>query len=501
MNYLKLLTLFCLFFCQQVFADTVNDRQTYINKYKRIAVLEMERTGIPASIKLAQGILESDGGNSFLAKEANNHFGIKCGPSWKGEKIFKKDDDRDRSGKLIESCFRVYSSSEESYVAHSHFLTDPNKRYRYGDLFKLKSDDYKGWARGLKRAGYATSSTYASKLIRIIETYELDKFDKMKGVDFPAPIEEEEEITDTNTTDTSTEDDDEPFFEEEPAEEEEDISYEIGSINDVMVAIALSGETPQEISDRTGIGIERILKFNEGLTKGNQKLKAGEKVYLEPKRNFYRGDKTFHRVKKGHTMYYIAQLYGVKLEKLYERNLMPPNSEPAIGEKVRVRGRTKKEADRPKLQVDKPKPPKEKPPVVVEDHEEDPFMGDPLEEEEEEKPLPDPPATETKPNTETTKPPSDPKPKPRPTPPTPPKIENADEKPPVKEEKEEEEEKPKVDPPKPTPTPTTETFHTVVSGDTLYSLSRRYNTTVDQIKKWNNLKDNTILPGQKLKVK
>jgi len=145
----------------------------YIHQYKDIAIQEMGRTGVPASIKLAQGLLESNAGRSTLAQKAHNHFGIKCGGSWKGKTFYRKDDDY-RNGKLVKSCFRKYKRATASYIAHSNFLTDNR---RYASLFSLSPKDYKAWAKGLKKAGYATSKTYASKLIKLIEEYQLYKFD------------------------------------------------------------------------------------------------------------------------------------------------------------------------------------------------------------------------------------------------------------------------------------------------------------------------------------
>jgi flagellum-specific peptidoglycan hydrolase FlgJ len=158
-------------------AQSSNVRWEYINKYKDIAVNEMKRTGIPASIKLAQGILESNGGASTLARKANNHFGMKCGSAWRGPTYYIKDDDYDENGQLIESCFRVFEDAESCYIAHSEFLRDPNKAYRYGFLFRLDQKDYKKWAQGLKQAGYATSPTYSDALISLIDQYKLYNFD------------------------------------------------------------------------------------------------------------------------------------------------------------------------------------------------------------------------------------------------------------------------------------------------------------------------------------
>ena len=150
------------------------DNTTYINLYKDLAVAEMIRTGIPASIKLAQAMLESNCGRSELACKANNHFGIKCGNDWNGNH-FKKEDDDYEDGQLVKSCFREFRTVYDSYVAHSDFLTDPAKSARYGFLFDLKTTDYQGWANGLSRAGYATDPQYANRLISLIEKYHLDQ--------------------------------------------------------------------------------------------------------------------------------------------------------------------------------------------------------------------------------------------------------------------------------------------------------------------------------------
>lgn len=144
--------------------------ENYIERFKDIAIREMNSNGIPASITLAQGILESGNGNSSLAREANNHFGIKCTSEWKGKTILKDDDQKD-------DCFRVYTSADESFRDHSEFL----KRKRYAALFELNKNDYQGWALGLKEAGYATNPRYAELLISLIERYNLNSFDRKEG--------------------------------------------------------------------------------------------------------------------------------------------------------------------------------------------------------------------------------------------------------------------------------------------------------------------------------
>ena len=144
--------------------------ESYINRYKAIAISEMNRSGIPASITLAQGLLESGNGNSTLAREANNHFGIKCNSDWKGPTTLRDDDN-------INDCFRVYKNAEESFKDHTEFL----KRKRYAFLFELDKDDYKGWARGLKQAGYATNPRYPELLISLVERYGLDQYDRKEN--------------------------------------------------------------------------------------------------------------------------------------------------------------------------------------------------------------------------------------------------------------------------------------------------------------------------------
>ena len=149
-------------------------KNTYIEKWKELSIIESDRTGIPVSIILGQAILESNYGSSELAKKANNHFGIKCKREWEGQSFYKKDDDLDESGELIESCFRSYNIDMDSFIDHSHFLLN---KPCYSSLLNFKRKDYISWAKGLKHCGYATDSNYANKLISIIESHELWKLD------------------------------------------------------------------------------------------------------------------------------------------------------------------------------------------------------------------------------------------------------------------------------------------------------------------------------------
>jgi flagellum-specific peptidoglycan hydrolase FlgJ len=146
----------------------------YIEKYKDLAIAEMQRSGIPVSIKLAQALVESNSGRSVLADRANNHFGIKCKSYWTGPRYFYADDDKDGQGRLVPSCFRMYDSPRASFMDHTDFLMSSE---RYSRLFDYAHDDYVSWAHGLKQSGYATDPGYANKLIRVIDRYDLDRWD------------------------------------------------------------------------------------------------------------------------------------------------------------------------------------------------------------------------------------------------------------------------------------------------------------------------------------
>ena len=303
------------------------DRVEYIKKYRDIAIVEMHRTGIPASIKLAQGILESNGGASMLAVRANNHFGMKCGSEWRGKTMMRKDDDRNRQGKLVKSCFRVFSSAEESYVAHSDFLSDPNKKHRYGPLFALASDDYRGWAYGLKKAGYATNPKYPQLLIRIIEDYSLDRIDK-------------EALTMIAQADDKS-------YRRSGKERKQlnlpiDASYPLRYHNKVKTVTAFGGDTPITIAEETDASAKQIVKYNESIGSVYETFDRGDIVYLQPKRNKYKGDQEFHIVKEGETMLEIADRYGIKVHKLYRKNGIIDGLQPAPGQRLSLKKKNKR---------------------------------------------------------------------------------------------------------------------------------------------------------------
>lgn len=296
-----------LIICSTCFGQ---DKAAYIETYSPLAVSEMMRTGIPASIKLAQAILESNCGKSDLACRANNHFGIKCGNDWTGKSYNKEDDDY-ADGQLIKSCFREFRSVNEGYIAHSDFLADPAKVKRYGSLFQIPATDYKAWARGLSKSGYATDPQYADRLIEIIERYELYRFDM--------PVSE-------------------PVALNAPKE-----SLGIPHVrynNDVKYAMANADDTPATIARRYDVTVRQIIRYNEDIKNEHQLLSAGSMIYLQPKRSQFNGRQKFHMLKPGENMMTISQKYGVKRQSLEKRNGLQPGQIPAPNQKVFLKGKS-----------------------------------------------------------------------------------------------------------------------------------------------------------------
>lgn len=285
------ITYVCFLFVSSIFLplDSSELADRYINKYKGIAISEMQRTGIPASIKLAQGLLESDWGRSNLATQANNHFGIKCSRGWNGGQFYKHDDDRNANGELVESCFRKYSNAESSYIAHSEFLVNGT---RYNSLFELDHTDYKNWAKGLRRAGYATDRKYPAKLIAIIEKYDLHRFDTM-------------------------------------AQESENYYADKPELQPLRPANTII--TPDEELSITDSNFESTQTSTERTTRKTEKRKP------KTKRKFDK-DRMYHHVKEGDTMESIARAYRIDLSMLYAKNRMPKGAQPLIGELIKLKG-------------------------------------------------------------------------------------------------------------------------------------------------------------------
>lgn len=279
-----------------------NTREEYITDFSDLAMREMLRVGIPASITLAQGCLESNNGNSTLAVKGNNHFGIKC-HDWTGKKIYHDDDKKNE-------CFRSYNSAYESYMDHSVFLTS---KTRYASLFEISPHDYRGWAKGLKKAGYATANNYATLLIRIIEDNELYKFDLM-------------------VLDGSLDGIDTTSFQ---AGHGLGRQRQVLLNNNIEYILSEPGDTPESLRVELELYKNEIYRYNN-LYKG-AKLETGSIIYLQPKRRKAAQGNEIHRVDFGETMYDISQTYGVKLKHLYRKNHMMEGEQPLEGTDIYLR--------------------------------------------------------------------------------------------------------------------------------------------------------------------
>ena len=272
--------------------------QQYIDRYKEIAIEQMKKYKIPASITLAQGVFESGAGKSDLARHGNNHFGIKC-HGWTGRTVYYDDDARNE-------CFRAYSNARESYEDHSRFLVTGQ---RYQSLFKLSIRDYKGWAHGLKRCGNATNPQYAQKLIGVIETYELYKYDRESPDRFIS----------------------------RHADYEDALGYTIYMNNKTYYVHARANDSFKNIAKHLRLSVRTLAKCNE--RDKRDVLQEGEIVYLKKKQT--KAAKTFkhqlHVVQPGESMYSISQRYAIRLKSLYKMNRLSPDYQIQVGDKLRLR--------------------------------------------------------------------------------------------------------------------------------------------------------------------
>ncbi|HQW12696.1 MAG TPA: LysM peptidoglycan-binding domain-containing protein [Saprospiraceae bacterium] len=401
--------------------------RNYIETYRSIAVTEMQRTGIPASIKLAQGILESAAGQSDLAIHANNHFGIKCGSGWNGATYSKEDDDFDTCGVLCKSCFRSYGDAIESYMAHSEFLRNPAKTSRYGFLFTLDPTDYKGWANGLKKAGYATNPKYAAQLIKTIEDYKLYEYDSVNPNDI---------LADNSTNPTP------PAY--TPGEQKkQQYRNKVSTINDVKYILVRDKSTLIDLAAQYDVRIHRLQDYNPQIKESTIALPYETKIYLQPKRNSYRGKNKWHYVKNGEDTRAIAEMYAVREESLRRRNHLTNSEQPAIGERLALRGWG--------IFIHKPVISKKqksilpsKPTITTPDDQHEIVAVNPK-------------------NNEVIA--GNNKQAPRQT------------------------------------ASASSIYHEVEKGDTLYNISKRYNASVDTIRTLNNIQDNDIKIGQQIRVR
>jgi LysM repeat protein len=284
-KYFLIPILFLLLILPPLSSTFAQSPEAYIQKYSSIAQDQMRKYGIPASITLAQGILESGSGKSKLAVEANNHFGIKCHDTWSGATMHIDDD-------APNECFRKYKSVDQSFEDHSVFLKKP----RYEELFVLEITDYKGWAQGLKKCGYATSSTYAKSLIDLIEKYELTQFDT----------------------------------EQKPNEHSAVVNI---SNNRIKYVSAKKKETLKELSDRTGISEHLLEKYND--IEDGHVFQEKEIVYLQPKR--FKGSVKEHKVKRGESIRDISQQYGIRIRSIERKNHLERGAELKTGVVLKLR--------------------------------------------------------------------------------------------------------------------------------------------------------------------
>ncbi len=300
-------------------------REEYVERYKAIAIAHMERYGIPASITMAQGILESDSGNSRLSTSSNNHFGIKCKKSWRGDRVFHDDDAKGE-------CFRAYPSVEASYQDHADFL---DQSPRYDSLFAYPSDDYRSWARGLKACGYATAPDYAERLVKIIESMKLYLLDKENG----GKIYMAAKRANANT---------EGWFESNTASPDEQINpnafrvtvnshkgYGIYRSNHTFYVVAKEGDTYQTIGEVFHISARTLEKFND-VAKGTQ-LHKGDIVYIERKKTQWLGNVMQHKVVREENLYSLSQSYGIRLKSLMKLNHLREGNDVKKGEIIRLK--------------------------------------------------------------------------------------------------------------------------------------------------------------------
>jgi len=305
-------------------------RNEYISAWTDEAIYQMVIHKIPASITLAQGILESGDGNSRLAKEGNNHFGIKCHNDWTGAKIFEDDDAKGE-------CFRKYKNAHESYEDHSLFLT---QRKRYEALFNLETEDFKGWAKGLKTCGYATNPKYPELLIGIIEQFNLHQYDvegknHIKKKTVPPRGEGYKSVSPDKTRTVETK--------EKPTSKrskEERTTLNINnnrsvelSANKIKFVVAKKGDSPQTIADDLEMNVWQIRRYND-LT-ADESIKEGQAVYTQPKKKHAK--EISHVAKKGDTPWSISQQYGIKLKLLCKWNQIEKSTDMTPGKRLDLR--------------------------------------------------------------------------------------------------------------------------------------------------------------------
>ena len=323
-------------------AQNKQDIPAYVEQYKDIAVREMVRCGIPASITLAQGIHESNCGKSVLSRNSNNHFGVKCKDEWAGNKYYHDDD-------APQECFRVYEHAEASYVDHSEFLLT---RPRYASLFELHPADYKNWAHGLKAAGYATNPKYASILIHLIEEHGLHEYDRIGLAEMRNKGKASNSPPASLTAQVKKEAPQE--LKQKEAADEKNVSFMGGTaleepernkhntrkemrVNGLRAIVANANEDPLKIALDYDLDLEQVMQFND-LYNGDR-FKEGEYVYLEQKKS--KATEKNYQIRAGESMRDVAQKFGMRLRDLYAKNLMKAHDQVRAGELVYMRDKRK----------------------------------------------------------------------------------------------------------------------------------------------------------------
>lgn len=280
----------------------------YVRTYSVEARRQMDKHAIPASITLAQGLIETGGGTSSLAREHNNHFGIKCHTTWTGKRTYKRDDNPN-------DCFRSYPTAEASYQDHSLFL----KGRRYQRLFALRYDDYRGWAKGLQFCGYATNKGYANMLIKVIEDYELYSFDRGELPSWYGSAQPSRSQTKHRSSGKSYDNPMRPSY----------LSYGL------LYVLADQNDSYERIAEDMGISAKKLAKYND--TPLDYPLNEGDVVYLEPKNKEATSRYSTYTVRIGDSMHDISQRFGIRLERLYKLNDKDEDYIPEEGDVLRLR--------------------------------------------------------------------------------------------------------------------------------------------------------------------
>ena len=327
-NNLKYCSLIVLTLCLGFMADGAYaqriTRQQYIDQFAKLAIQEMNEFHIPASITMAQACLESGDGNSPLASDANNHFGIKCNSSWTGPSVRQDDDARNE-------CFRKYKTAIESFRDHSKFLTSSA---RYAFLFDYGIKDYKKWAYGLKKAGYATDPQYPERLLKIINDFQLNQLDEYYNSkrSYTTPEKREVAYNGGNKRKGNLGIDN---FSINPYQ-----TRNVERRNGAKAFIAKEGDTYEQIAQEFSLKEWEIFKYNDA--KKGDKLTKDAIVYLQTKRGSAPSGNDFHVMKNGETLWEVAQWYGVRLNALYRKNRMAQGEEPVAGQNISLRKKVRK---------------------------------------------------------------------------------------------------------------------------------------------------------------